>query len=138
VSESRPLHLGVFLGLSASAYALSLACVTALQAESEAAVAASRLPAEEAIGALAARNDLLEVDGARARLAYEQATGAYDRVTRSLSNVEARLADLSTTVRSVDGAARSLQVNVPLPPVSGTVTTAGPPPVHATTAASGG
>lgn len=134
----RPLHVGAFLGLSAGAYALSLAAVTALQARSEAAVIADRGPTAQAIGELTRRNDGLEADARHAGLAYERATGAYDRVGQSLADVEAGLGELATIVEAVDGAARSLPDHVALPRVSRTVRSVRPAPVHATTSASGG
>lgn len=134
----RPLHVGVFLGLSAGAYALSLATVTALQAQSEASVMADRAPTSRAIVELAAQHDLLEADARDAGLLYERATGAYDRVGRTLGDVEAQLGTLARVVEAVDGAARALPDRVALPPVSRAITRVGPPAVHATTAASGG
>lgn len=134
----RPVHVGVFLGLSAGAYALSLAGVTALQAQSEAAIAADRVPTAEAISQLAAQNDSLEADAGRARLTYDRAMGAYDRVGQTLAEVEGRLGELAKTVEAVDGAARALPDRVALPQVSRTVTSIKSPTVHATTSASGG
>lgn len=134
----RPVHVGVFLGLSAGAYALSLAGVTALQAQSEAAIAADRVPTAEAISQLAAQNDSLEADARRARLTYDRAMGAYDRVGQTLAEVEGRLGELAKTVEAVDGAARALPDRVALPKVSRTVTSIKSPTVHATTSASGG
>lgn len=134
----RPLHVGVFLGLSAGAYALSLAGVTALQAQTEAATTADRSPAAEALAGLAAQHDSLEADAMRAGFAYERATGAYDRVGQALADVETQLGQLATIVQAVDGAARALPNRVALPAVSRTVTRSRPATVHATTAASGG
>lgn len=133
----RPHHVAVFLGLSAGAYALSLAAVTALQARSEAAVAADRAPTARAIDMLAAQHDSLEADARRAGLTYGQAAGAYDRVGQAMADVEAQLAGLATIVADVDGAARALPDHVALPRISRTVSTVRPT-VHATTAASGG
>lgn len=134
----RPLHVGAFIGLSACVYAVSLAGVTALQAQSEAAVAADRGPTADAISQLAAQNDWLETNARRAELAYDRAMGAYDRVGLTLTEVEGRLGELATTVQAVDGAARALPDRVALPPVSRTATTFRSPTVHATTSASGG
>ena len=133
-----PLHIGVFLGVSAGAYALSLAGVTALQARSEAATVADRGPTAEAIARLAARNDSLEATALNAGQTYERATGSYDRLAQAMPDVEIQLGDLARIVEAVDGAARALPDRVALPPVSRTVTRAKPATVHATTAASGG
>ncbi len=139
MTESRrPLHLGVFIGLSAGAYALSLAAVTALQAQSEARVAADRAPTEQAIADLATRNDRLEAAAAGAGRTYERATNTYDLASRTLADLETRLAGLAQVVGAVEGASRSLPDHVALPRVIRTVSSVRPPSVHATTAASGG
>ena len=134
----RPLHLGVFLGLSAGAYACSLAAVTAFQVQSEAVVAADRAPAARAIAELAAGHDALESRASIAGTAYGRASDAYDAVGRTLSDVEAQLADLAGVVGAVDGAAGALPDRVDLPRINRAATTVSRPTVHATTAASGG
>jgi hypothetical protein len=134
----RPLHLGVFLGLSAGAYALGLACVTALQAQAEATIVNDRAPTAEAISQLAAQNDSLERNARHAAQTYSWATGAYARVGQTLAEVEARLGELAQTVEAVDGAARALPDRVALPRVNRQVTSINSTTVHATTGASGG
>jgi hypothetical protein len=134
----RPLHVVAYLGLSAGAYAVSLAAVTAQQAQSEAAVLTDRAPTAQAIAQLSAANDRLET---RARLVgrtYEQATGAYDRVGQTLADIEAQLAGLADIVGAVNGASLALPDRVALPRLTRTVTPVSRPTVHATTAASGG
>lgn len=134
----RPLHVGVFVGLSAGVYALSLAGVTALQARSEATIAADRVPTADAISQVAAQNDILEANAGRAGLAFDQAMSAYDRVGKTLGEIEGRLGELAKTAQAVDGASRALPDRIALPTVNRTVTTIKSPTVHATTAASGG
>lgn len=141
----RPLHLGVFLGLSAGAYASGLAAVTWLQAQSEAALLESRVPAAQAIDVLAAQNDSLASSAQRAGVTYRRATDAYDLVGRTLAEVEAQLADLGGLVGAVDGAVDALPDRVALPridrapaPVGRAPVAVRQPTVHATTAASGG
>jgi hypothetical protein len=134
----RPLHVGGFAGLSACVYAVSLAGVTALQAQSEVAIAADRVPTAVAISHLAAQNDWLEANALRSGLAYVRAMGAYDRVGQTMAEVEGRLGELAKTVQAVDGASRALPDRVALPRVNRTVPTIKSPTVHATTSASGG
>lgn len=134
----RPLHVGVFLGLSAGVYAISLAAVTTLQAQSEMAVVADRAPTAQAIAELAAQNDSLEATARRAGRTYDRATDAYDRVGRRLADVEAQLTSLADVVGAVNGAAQALPDRVALPRITRAVTTVSRPTVHATTAASGG
>jgi hypothetical protein len=134
----RPLHVGVFVGLSAGVYALGLAGVTALQAQSEAAIAADRIPTADAISQLASQNASLEASARRAGFAYDRAMRAYDRIGQTMAEVEGRLGELAATVQAVDGASRALPDRVALPRVNRTVTSIKIPTVHATTCASGG
>jgi hypothetical protein len=134
----RPLHVGAFLGLSAGAYAISLAAVTALQVQSESAVMVDRAPTTQAIEQLSASNDRLESRTQQVGRTYDHATGAYEQVGRTLADIEAQLAALADVVGAVDGAALALPDRVALPRVSRPATPVSRPTVHATTAASGG
>jgi hypothetical protein len=134
----RPLHLAVFLGLSAGAYAVSLGGVTALQAQSEAAVRVDRVPTAQAIAAIAAGHDSLEARANRAAAAYSRATDAYAMVGQTMADVEAQLSELAGVVGTIEGAAQSLPSRVAQPRVTRAVTAVSRPAVHATTAASGG
>jgi hypothetical protein len=134
----RPLHLAVFLGLSAGAYAVNLAGVTALQAQSEAAVLIDRVPTSQAIATIAAGHDALEARADRAAAAYARAADAYGMVGQTMADVEAQLSELAGVVSTIEGAAQSLPSRVALPRVTRVVTAVTRPAVHATTAASGG
>ena len=134
----RPLHLGVFLGLSTTAYALSLAAVTALQSGAEATIAADQAPTRTAITDLATQNDALDATAQDAGLAFDRANGAYDRVGRTIAQVEAQIAGLAGAVGKVNGAAKALPSKVALPTIGRTPSSVRAPAVHATTGASGG
>jgi hypothetical protein len=134
----RPLHVVVYLGLSAGVYAVSLAAVTAHQANSEAAVVTDRAPTALAIAGLSAANDRLETRANLVGGTYERATGAYDRLGQALADVEAQLAGFADLVGAVNGASLALPDRVALPNLTRTVTPVSRPTVHATTAASGG
>lgn len=134
----RPLHLATFLGVSAAAYAVSLAIVTALQAQTEAVVMSDRAPSAQSIAHLSASNDRLESRARQAAVVYQRATDAYDRVGQALTDVESQLARLADVVGTVNGAALALPDRVALPRVTRSVTPIGQPTVHAVTAASGG
>jgi hypothetical protein len=138
MGERRRLHVGAFLGLSATAYAVTLAAVTALQAGSEAAIVVERGPIADAIARIARAHDSLDADARRASAAYERTTGTYQRASETLGDVEARLAGLAKVVGALDGAVRSLPNHVALPRITPTVTTVRPTTVHATTGGSGG
>ena len=137
-SIAVPAHIGVLLGLSTGAYALSLAFVSGLQASSEAAIAAQRAPALATIDALDRGHTRLEADLLAARSAYEAAAAAYAASGAGFQDLEARLADLATVVAEVNGTAASMPTTVKLPSVSRSVSGATAPAVHATTGASGG
>ena len=60
MTESRrPIHLAVLVGVSAGAYAISLAGVTALQSTTDARIAAERAPADHAVDVMAVGHDRL-------------------------------------------------------------------------------
>jgi hypothetical protein len=134
----RPLHVAAFLGLSAGAYAIGLAGVTALQADSEAMVLLDRVPTERSIAEIVAQHDALETGADRAARSYADAVRGYDTLSGTLAEVEAQLATVADIVGSVQGATAALPTRVVLPRVTRTVTAASQPTVHATTAASGG
>jgi hypothetical protein len=133
-----PLHIGAFLGVSAGAYALSLALVTAVQSRSEGAAIAARAPTVQVLAELEARNDLLFNDARRSHLTYEWTMATYRRLGTTLADVDDRIAKLASTVEKVDGLARALPDHVALPAINRSVRTVTAPVVHATTGASGG
>jgi hypothetical protein len=133
-----PAHLGIILGLSTGAYALTLAAVTGLQSSAEASTRLERARTIAAIGNLATGHDRLAARLDAARGAYEAAAGAYAGAGLEVADLEARLNALAVAVTEVSGTAASLPAGVKLPPVSRTVTSVSAPAVQATTGASGG
>jgi len=133
-----PAHLGVILGLSTGAYALTLAAVTGLQASAEATARTERAPTVAAIEDLVAGHDRLGARLDAARAAYESAAGTYADAGIEVADLEARLAELAAAVTQVSGTAASLPTGVKLPPVTRTVTTVSAPTTQATSGASGG
>jgi hypothetical protein len=132
----RPVHLAVALGVSAGVYAVSLAAVTGLQADADAALAIERAPAVAAIAELKGRNDRLAARINAVGAAYGAAADRYRDVARGLDALDGPLAALATTVAGIEGATTSLPARAPLPTVS-RVSTMSAPTVHATTGASG-
>jgi hypothetical protein len=133
---SIPAHVGVLLGASTTAYAVTLAAVTGLQATDEATLVADRAPAVAAVQDLNARNqdlgDALTAAGQR----YDGLSNAYAAAGGRLAAFEMALADLATRVQAIDGVSRSLPASVPLPKVT-RVVVRGVPATSATTGASG-
>jgi threonine dehydrogenase-like Zn-dependent dehydrogenase len=138
IGLSVPAHIGVLVGLSTGAYALTLAAVTAFQSSAETASRAERAPTIAAVGEMAAAHDGLQERLDQARAAYEAAAGAYSSAGLEVAGLEAKLAELAAAVTEVSGTASSLPSSVRLPRVAGTVTTVKAPVTQATTSASGG
>jgi hypothetical protein len=138
----RPVHLAVLIGISASAYAVSLAGVTALQSATDTRIAAERAPAGHAADVLARDHDALEASLDDANQAYERAAGRYTELGPRMADMEASLATLGKRVSKVTGAANALPGHVSLPTISTSsstryVTRTQTKVVHATSGASG-
>ncbi len=130
----RPVHLAVLVGLSAGAYAASLAGVTALQSSTDRQTTEARAPIDAVAAAMAARHDRLEADVNRAADAYTVAAKQYDQLSKGLGAMESSLDQLSSRVSLVTGAANALPGHVSLPNIKVSV----PHTSAAAHAASGG
>lgn len=130
-----PAHVGVLLGASTAAYAVTLAAVTGLQATSEADLAAERAPAVAGVQDLGARNQTVSDALTAAGQRYDKLARDYAVAGGRLTNLEAALADLATNVQAIDGVSRTLPASVPLPKVTRVSVAA--PATSATTGASG-
>lgn len=133
-----PAHVVVLMGLSAGAYAISLAGVTGIQSTTEAALAADRAPAIAAIEIAQQEHARLEQRVESARNAYEAAAAAYAATGDGLSTMESTLGSLAGLMTEINGSTASLPASVKLPAVSSSVSAGAAPAVHATTTASGG
>jgi len=136
----RPVHVAVAVGVTAALYAVSLAGVTALQAGTDARLAAERAPAAAAVDALRTSHDLTEAELARIAAGYSGAAAAYQRIADEISSHEAALGLLGERVAAVEGSAASLRVPTfsRLPAVSSrTVYVSARPASNACTNASG-
>jgi len=132
-----PAHIAVMLGLSTAAYAVSLAAVATDQSQAEAATAAARAPAVDAIDSIIRGNDALNSALGRADGQLSSVAADYSAAGDRLTALEAALAGFAATAADIDGVSRALPASVPLPAIpkttrSSTVTT------HATTGASCG
>jgi hypothetical protein len=136
----RPVHLSVLVGLSASAYAGSLALVTTLQSVTDAAVAAERAPIREIADTIAAGHDDLETSVADAARRYSLITGRYGELLPKLAQLETSLDTLATTTSVVTDSALTLPSRVSLPTVltAPRIARSTAPTIRATTGASGG
>lgn len=133
--DRKPVQLAVVLGATTCLYAVTLAGVTALQADHDRAVAAMRGPVAADVGALGDANDRLAAALDRAVVAYGAAADAYTDAADALVAHEARLVDLSAVVARVTGSASALPRGVRMPTVARAATRSAPTS-HATTGAS--
>ena len=132
----RPYHLGVLLGISAGAYAVSLAGVTWLEASSEAATAAVRAPAAAAIAQVAAQNDRLERAHAGVGERLTATGDDYGAAATLLADLEDQLGTLSATIGAIEGQSLKLPTRIALPSAPRAAAAAKPRTV-ATSGASG-
>jgi hypothetical protein len=131
-----PAHIGVLLGASTAAYAVTLAAVTGLQASSEAQQIAERAPAIAGVLDLGAKNEALGGTLAAAGQRYDELSRSYAAAGGQLADLGTALADLAASVQSIDGVSRSLPATIPLPKVNRVVVGAAPA-TSSTTGASG-
>ena len=115
---STPTRAGMLIGASAAVYAVTLAGVSVLQGDSDAALSARRQPYVEALAAARSANDALEASllnvdaGARALAADYAAVGG------DVASYQARLDELAALVAQVQGSAAALPTRISLPSVT--------------------
>ncbi len=129
-------------GAAAGLYAVSLAGVTALQASTDAGLAAARDPIAAAIAEQRASHDRLDAVVEDAAASYADVAGAYAALLETLGDHEGALAVLEREITAAEGSAASLVVPArpALPTIRATAgTRAVPRPrTNASTGASGG
>ena len=135
-----PPHIAVLVGVSASAYAMVLAGVTALQSTTDARIIAQRYPAQQAATEAARQHDASDEALATAADRYEALAQRYSQAGAALGTVETDLDDLATRAADLSASAAKLRVApIRLPQVARSVTRITvAPTTHATTKASGG
>jgi hypothetical protein len=135
----RPVHVAVTVGVTAGLYAISLAGVTALQAGTDARLAAERAPAAAAVEALRSTHDQLEADLTRIEAGYDGASAAYGTIADAIAGHETALGQLGKRVAAVEGSAAALHVPsvASLPSVSSRTVYVSRPATNACTTGSG-
>ena len=133
-----PSHVIVMLGASTAGYALVLAGVAALQARSEAGLAAARAPAVAGVERLAAGHDLLTTTLDRAQAEYNSTVRAYLAAGGSLDELHAQLGAFAGLVGDIAGVSQNLPTTVKLPVVQRSTSSVKKPSTSGTTGASGG
>ncbi len=139
VQARRPVHVAVAVGVTAGLYAVSLAGVTALQAGTNAQLAAERAPAAAAVDALRTNHDQVDADLARIAAEVSRTSATYQQIADGIASHEAALESLDARVAAVEGSAASLHVRTiaRLPSVSSRPVYVARPASNACTAASG-
>ncbi|HEY3334221.1 MAG TPA: hypothetical protein VGK16_03200 [Candidatus Limnocylindrales bacterium] len=122
---TTPARAGMLLGGSAAVYAVTLAGIAALQASSDAQVAARRQPWVDQVAEARSANDALEQALLRADADARWLASEYDTVGGDVATYQARLDDLAALVAEVEGSAAALPTRIALPKVTmrGAVTT---------------
>ena len=140
VTDRRvPAHLAILVGVSASAYAVSLAGVTALQSTSDARLIAEREPIRLAAEAAAADHQALEAAAKRAADHYAALAARYDGAGTGMADLEGALDGLATRAAALTESTASLPTRFSLPHVrSAPRISSSAPKTHSTTRASGG
>ena len=108
----------MLIGASAAIYAVTLAGVSVLQADSDASLAASRQPYLEALAAARSANDTLEAAVVKADGAARALAGDYATVGQDITGYQARLDELAKLVAAVQGSAAALPTRISLPSVT--------------------
>ncbi|OGO57244.1 MAG: hypothetical protein A2V84_02230 [Chloroflexi bacterium RBG_16_70_13] len=138
-----PYHIGVAIGLSTGAYALSLAAVTNLQIDHDRELIDDRRPVQDAIALLGAYHGRMAAELEEARTQYESGSQDYGVLTARLAELRADLERLGLDVGSIEGMTGLLPSQIRLPSVPSIVAPPAPnpltpPPTHGKTGASGG
>jgi hypothetical protein len=129
----------MLIGASAAVYAVTLAGVSGLQAQSDAAAIARREPWLAEIAESRAANDKLEAILIAAGSEAKDLADEYAATGVSVSAYQARLDELASLVAQVQGTAAALPARISLPKVTVRGTTRSTrPSTTATSGASGG
>ena len=135
--RKAPLHLPIAVGLTTGLYAVSLAGVTALQAQTDGAAVAAQQPSADAIRGLAAQRAALERDLAQTAAALNRAGTLYNGSLAKAAGLRTAVTALAREVQAATGAAAHVPSGGSLPTAVRAVTAAAPAPVaHATTGGS--
>lgn len=140
---STPARAGMLLGATAAIYAVTLAGISGLQAETDAATAAARAPYLGELAQTRAANDAFEARVRAADAEVHALVGTYGAVGADVTAFETRLDELATLVAQVQGSAAALPNRIQLPAVtsirsSGGSRTRSAPATQAKSRASGG
>lgn len=133
-----PSRAGLLIGLSAAVYAVSLAAVSGLQVQTDAANAAAVAPMVSALDRTRAVNNALSAMVQSADARARAVAAAYDAFGGDATAYQQQLAGLAALVADVQGSAAALPTTISLPTVVTHGAIAGAAPAtSAVTSASG-
>lgn len=115
---STPARAGMLFGATAAIYAVTLAGISGLQADSEAAVAAARAPYLDELAQTQAANDAIEARITRADTEIHALVATYGAVGENVATFQERLDSLAVLVADVQGSAAALPARIKLPTVT--------------------
>jgi hypothetical protein len=115
---NTPARAGMLVGASAAVYALTLAGISGLQAETDASVAAARAPYQDVVAQTRAANDELEARILKADAEVAALVATYGKVGANVEAYQTRLDSLAALVAEVQGSAAALPTRIKLPTVS--------------------
>jgi hypothetical protein len=115
---TTPARAGMLLGASAALYAVTLAGVSALQADTDATAIAARAPYLDVVAQTRAANDDLEARLLKADAEVRALVATYAAVGDDIAAYQARLDSLAALVAEVEGSAAALPARIKLPSVS--------------------
>ncbi len=115
---STPARAGMLLGATAAIYAVTLAGIAGLQADSEAGVAAARAPYLDELAQARAANDAMETRIAKSDTEIHALVATYGAVGGNVASFQERLDSLAALVADVQGSAAALPARIKLPAVS--------------------
>lgn len=109
----RPYHLGVAVGVTTGAYALSLMAASTLQIQHDRALIADRDPMQAAITMLGSHHDEMEPQLEEARTRYTDGADGYGSLATRLDTLRERLAKMDKTVSAIERDSGTLAAKVP-------------------------
>jgi hypothetical protein len=115
---SAPARAGMLFGVSAAVYAVTLAGVAGLQAQSEAATSAARAPLLDTLAQTRAANDAMETRLLAADAQVRALADSYATIGTEVEAYQAQLDALALLVADVEGSAAALPDRISLPSVT--------------------
>ncbi len=136
---STATRAGVLVGVSAAAYAVSLATVAGLEAHAQSQAVAGAQPALDAIESARAANDQIDVAIKDADARLQALASDYNSASMDMTTYQAQFQQLSALVAKIQGSAAAMNANFKLPSVTirGAVGGGGGSVVVTTTSGSG-